>query len=1326
MPEDDRSEEDRPSSRADRGGPSSNDPETDHIPQEPAPAASDAQETADTSFPYIKITPAREQVPPKQIVKGLYGFHRAGRGSSVPLSGVIPFTRKKTTFEFLIHKSRDTQRFDFYLGVHPYDVRSFKNLANNVSTMYPDSFRFEVVSFSARDAFTQQSSRMAGLRALAELEGIEEIEGLQGFQPTQQSLDEFIEDEYDDAPEEEGTFDLPAMVRWSGTEAKNKDWMTLLSRFTELEASADTGYRSPLSVLLEQAAGTDDPFVFQAVFTPRHDWTDGAESHKRDLKMGNHGAGGAFKNELFRVLGGTSEEERQQIHRGDTPEQIGGTVQGVDPGDTTQLPRMGQIDLKQPTVTFDVSLRAAGPEQVIGSISGAFNPLSGPYYGIEGNTLGRSKKAFKRLCNAALSKNGFKSTFSSTNPVLVASPDELANFVTVPNSGGLPKVSRGASGGTPDARSPLTATDETQLAKYDTGMCIGRAVTASADRPNIDIKLSAEQLTHHVLRAASTGAGKSTAMINDALSAYDELDGPIFIFDKKGGSMFDEYKRAHFRQFGDLDDVVHFTVPGGNGEVPAFPFFDIRPQVAAGMSREAAVQEKMDRYVELLSYVIGAEMNENAFVANEILVNLIKALFDPVHGEDAFGISALRDAAIEMQGKTDETSNGTYEEHEDTRKIPDVSDDGLEKSLKRHFNADRRRFDTSIDAVLNRITKLQERDFIWRMMNFVPEWDDERGEYAEDQMFFNLDDILESNRVILIDTGELRPASSNLFTVLMLDYLWSWVRLRKRTGHDLPSPSDGYVVNLIIDEAAPIMQAALLRDEMIPDAREFALAFEMILHFPEQVKRDALDTSAYKEILRNINTKLIGKGANDDELATTLFHEELEPEQLADRIASLPRGEWIAQLPDTGFRTDTPELVSMEPLDIPDGHSDSESPVTGSTQSPGSRLNFAEMDQQQQAFTRHRYSLIPSINSPATAVQRAAQFSSGLSGGTAVEHDGRRTDTESPSPSPRVQKDTEQDSAAVDDRVDTTLPSRSQRSNGDRQPREERASPGGWTNEYGTTLGTGTPQPPSPDQDTGNKSDGGEKYLSETDRTESFPGDLTADEVQFIRNVIKALNGELEGYELTESMTTIRNLSGGDIDEEKLIEKDYIEEHWANQKYYWVTEKGQKAVNRSLYKGRNRGDFNEKTIHKVFSEYFAQFLELGRGLHVEKYYEPPSGGMVFDVAGFTVADDGWDELAVIGEVLTQVNPAWAVKHYEDFDEFGEVQKYWVVQNYEVAHDLIRALNSAGYINEVPSKDITDYREITEKAFGPDTEWTIIGANEIVEQVKGFDSENGSS
>jgi hypothetical protein len=377
------------------------------------------------------------------------------------------------------------------------------------------------------------------------------------------------------------------------------------------------------------------------VFTPRRDWTKEAETHKRNLKMGTTGMWSAFKQEAGAMLFGTSEEERRQRHRPDTPEQIGGTLSGGGDGPSTRHSRMGQIDLKQPTVTFDLSLRAGGEPSVINGVTGAFTALSGPYYGVEGAAVDTVDREFEDLCGARLGRTGLRERFGNTNPIIVTSPDELANFVTVPNTGALPKSSRGASGGSPDARSPLTATDEELLAKFDTGMCIGEAETATPDRPNIPISLTADQLTHHVLRASTTGSGKTTAMVNDGLSAYEELDGPIFIFDKKGGSMATEYKRAHFRRFGNLDDVIHLPVPGPNGELPAFPFFDIRPQVAAGMSREAAVQEKVDRYNELLEYVLGEEQHNQAFVAQEILSNLIVALFDPVYGDEAFAISDL-------------------------------------------------------------------------------------------------------------------------------------------------------------------------------------------------------------------------------------------------------------------------------------------------------------------------------------------------------------------------------------------------------------------------------------------------------------------------------------------------------------------------------------------------------------------------------------------------------------------------------------------------------------------------------------------------------------
>jgi hypothetical protein len=280
-------------------------------------------------------------------------------------------------------------------------------------------------------------------------------------------------------------------------------------------------------------------------------------------------------------------------------------------------------------------------------------------------------------------------------------------------------------------------------------------------------------------------------------------------------------------------------------------------------------------------------------------------------------------------------------------------------------------------------------------------------------------------------------------------------------------------VNLIIDEAAPILKADLVRNEMIPDAREFALAFEVILHFPEQVKRDALDTRAYQEILRNINTKLIGKLAIDNELATTLFHEELDAEALINRIASLPRGEWLAQLPDTGFMTDTPELVTLKPLPIPLGHSDSDDPVDAGTYRSGdeggdeSGQTFQEADHLQWSRTRFTYCLIPGVNSPADAAQRASRWGSGAtnSGEGDAEAAGRANmagDSVDESPS-KSQDETDERSGASQS---------AQGSDGE----AEGSRSGGASNEYGTVLGSGTAPPPkdaaSDDDDTSHQSTG--------------------------------------------------------------------------------------------------------------------------------------------------------------------------------------------------------------------------------------------------------------
>ena len=1329
--------------------------------------------------PYIHISPAREQVTPGNVIAGLFGLYRAGVTSTsrFNLKASLGIKDYKKTFEFIIHKPRNTKRFDFYISVTPYEATAFKTLAANVAAMYPESFEFEIVPFNPVAAFdSEDGNARVGGRRIASLDDIIDLENLAGFEDPEVFVDHSIGSGHDLSseqaeeqlvregvplrPEEVREEKRPSLVRWKGIASKKDDWMTLLRPFSDLAIDSDDQYRSPLSVLLEQAVHTDDPFIFQATFRPRSNWTSEAETHKRNLKMGNHGTLSAFKNEFARQMFGTSDQERRNIHRGDISEQVGGSVSAGDDDKITGS-RMEQIDRKQPTTTFDLTLRAACDEQTVQSISNAFTSLSGPYYGIEGELLGFNNKEFARLCHARqASISGFTGRFSKGDPLICASPDELANFVVVPHTDALPRASRGSSGGSPDARSPLTATDEDLLSQYDYGMHIGYAETAVDNRRDIPIRLSAEQLTHHILRAATTGGGKTTAMVNDALSAYQSFDGPIFVFDRKGGTMADEYKKAHFKQFGNLDDVLHVPVPGPNDEVLAFPYFDIRPQLAAGVSRTVAVQEKVDRYNELLVYVLGREMTQQAFVAQEILNNLIKAMFDPVYGRDAWPIQDLFQVAYEMQ----------------QGQLPEVSDRTLRLALTRHLHADEQRFQTSIDAVMNRITKLAERSFVWRVLNFVPEWNGEKGCYANQSPMFDIQDVLASKKVVLVDTGDLRPASSNLFTFMLLDYIWSGARLRHRL-RNTPPVEDGYVINLIIDEAAAMLQSELVRDDMIPDGREFGLSLEVIVHFAEQVKADALDVSSYKEILRNINTKLIGKLAVDDELVMTLFHEGIEDEELVDRITSLPRGEWVAQLPDTGFMTDIPEIVTMLPVDIPDGHSDSDNPVINKTVSTQGHV-FSDINAEITRTTRRDHCLLPGSNTDASDEQLSAEHRRGINGsensqnrdfeiGVSGENrdangEGKKTgsnpqtqlgtgspNTPSTEGQPRSNEHGEQAESGAsrvpaDDLTDD-LGSR-------RPPREtndENETDGGVprsADEGDSNLGDrvdgflyGGVDPSSEDPSKTDDADTDEERGTSADNTddqsasdapnenatesadkkdretrEGIDKSLTVEERHFLTAIVTTVNGNHPAYDVVNSMERIKN-QFDEVDEEKLIELGYLEKRTENLRvYYTVTRDGQRACGAKVATGEDQGDVNEKTYHKVMVEAFARSLARDPNNHyfVKKYTPLHGTDVKPDVVGY----DGKDPV-IIGEVISNVHPSLMVKHYDDFNRFDVEMKIWIVPNLSVAWDITRALANAGRIDELPPKrSKRTYEKLTEAIWGEDGKWTFVGAPNLLDDL----------
>lgn len=198
---------------------------------------------------------------------------------------------------------------------------------------------------------------------------------------------------------------------------------------------------------------------------------------------------------------------------------------------------------------------------------------------------------------------------------------------------------------------------------------------------------------------------------------------------------------------------------------------------------------------------------------------------------------------------------------------------------------------------------------------------------------------------------------------------------------------------------------------------------------------------------------------------------------------------------------------------------------------------------------------------------------------------------------------------------------------------------------------------------------------------------ITRDEAAFMRAVVKAMNGELAGYRLTDSMTAIKNLY--DIDEEKLVEAGHLKRHTgvARRAYYSVTPDGQTACFTTQTHGFTVGDVGDDTPHRVGVELTRQYYE--RQPNVQRVeISPREGGSVTDLV---VVDHDFNRVAIVeveaGSVSsdphTDTTPAAAgINDYHsirgDYRVLSESDgdSVWVVRNHEITGTVLRALSSA--------------------------------------------------
>ncbi|WP_257299366.1 hypothetical protein [Haloarchaeobius sp. FL176] len=201
---------------------------------------------------------------------------------------------------------------------------------------------------------------------------------------------------------------------------------------------------------------------------------------------------------------------------------------------------------------------------------------------------------------------------------------------------------------------------------------------------------------------------------------------------------------------------------------------------------------------------------------------------------------------------------------------------------------------------------------------------------------------------------------------------------------------------------------------------------------------------------------------------------------------------------------------------------------------------------------------------------------------------------------------------------------------------------------------------------------------------------ITSDEAVFLKAVVKAMNGELDGYNLRESMSsTIKTLY--DIDDDKLQALGYLKLHTgvARRRYYSVTPAGQQACRMTKKHGFDIGDAGDDTPHRVGVELTRQYYA-ARDDVTRVEVSPREGGSRTDLV---VVDTDFNRIATVeveggrvsadpgvpDDVSSGINDYSSLRHDYRVLADADGESVWVVRNHEVAGNVLRALTAGDTI-----------------------------------------------
>ncbi|WP_256545687.1 type IV secretory system conjugative DNA transfer family protein [Halobellus inordinatus] len=669
-----------------------------------------------------------------------------------------------------------------------------------------------------------------------------------------------------------------AAVELYGHAERRGDWQTKLTPFSAFHEDEQT--RLPLATVIETMATHECPMVYQALLKPKPDWSGRAETRRVAIEANHETLRGQLGNVIF-----GSPDEDAPLPRGDEV-------------------RIEELEARDTRRSFELNARIMASEtnatEAITELAAAFTEVSQTSYDIEGRiqTGDDAHRIFEAIRDRTFIPAKYERLktrlpwVTNTSRGIVADASEAPSFCVLGGEA-LPAAGARAVAPTPGERTALPRPPFEQLTNYrGQGMRLGRPLTQDGTPDEEPLTLPPTLQPLHVGWFGKTGSGKSTSLINAILGNHRATGGADILIDPKGDGMAIDYLQAHYATYGTLDNVLYFDCAE---MLPAFSFFDIRDELKAGVPRTTAVEDTVDHYIEILTQIMGRDRFDQAVRSPDIIRYLVKAMFDPVSGYEAFSHRDLHSAVRQMHER---------------QAAPAVSDPDLERMLAGVVANRARSFDEIMQGVANRMEKIPVDQRLARVFNHVP---------GADDAHFDLAEYLNDDVVIIFNTGELRTEAQRVLTLVILSNLWTALRRRARRGSESRP-----LVNVYLEEAASIAVSDLLK-QLLAQSRGFGCSITLAMQFPAQLRGQTDDV--YDEVLNNISTFVTGNVPVDTRLAERLATDEMSPQAVGNRLRALRRGQWLVSLP-AGFDAPEPRPFLIGSLAPPPGDPAGSHPLT--------------------------------------------------------------------------------------------------------------------------------------------------------------------------------------------------------------------------------------------------------------------------------------------------------------------------------------------------------------------------------------------------------------